>query len=57
MGVGAISSSVVTTRLLMTLNPDRLLFVGTCGSYGKSRLLVGDFLIVSYAVSTSLDIL
>ena len=55
-GVGVVMASIVTSKLLMTLKPSRVLVVGTCGSYDKNHLLVGDFLIVSEAISTSLDL-
>ena len=56
-GVGVIAASVATTRLLMELKPSKVLVVGTCGSYDKKLLSVGDFLRVSHAISTSLDVL
>jgi purine-nucleoside phosphorylase len=56
-GVGAIAASIATTRLLITLKPSKVLFVGTCGFYDKSFLSLGDFLKVSSVVSVSLDFL
>ena len=55
-GVGALSAAVATARLLTTLVPRRVLFVGTCGAY-DDRLQVGDFISASEALALSLDVL
>jgi purine-nucleoside phosphorylase len=55
-GVGALTAAVSTARLLATLIPGRVLFVGTCGAY-DDRLAVGDLISASDALSVSLDVL
>jgi purine-nucleoside phosphorylase len=54
-GVGALAAAVATARLLVTLEPSRVLFVGTCGSYDE-RLAIGDFISASEAIALSLDL-
>ena len=53
-GVGAVSAAVATARLLATHEPDRVLFVGTCGAY-DDRLLVGEVLSAAEAIATSVE--
>jgi len=53
-GVGALAAAVTTTRLITELQPDRVLFIGTCGAYDE-RLAIGDILAVSAARAVSLD--
>ncbi len=53
-GVGALAAAVTTTRLIAELNPQRVLFIGTCGAYDE-RLAIGDILAVSAALAVSLD--
>lgn len=53
-GVGAVEAAATTARLVAEHHPERILFVGTCGAY-DGRLAVGDLLLVSEALATSLD--
>jgi purine-nucleoside phosphorylase len=53
-GVGALTAAAATARLLCTLQPSRVLFVGTCGAYDE-RLAVGDLIEATEALSVSLD--
>jgi len=53
-GVGAVTAAATTARLLCTLRPARVLFVGTCGAYDE-RLGVGDLIEATEALSVSLD--
>lgn len=55
-GVGALTAAVMTARLLSALDPCRVLFVGTCGSY-DARLRPGDGIWASDALAISLDVL
>ena len=54
VGVGAVTAAAATARLLAERTPDRVLLVGTCGAYDE-RLAVGDLLVASTVVATSLD--
>lgn len=53
-GVGALAAAAATARLLVEVQPDRVLFVGTCGAY-DDRLAVGAHLSATEAIATSLD--
>jgi nucleoside phosphorylase len=53
-GVGAVEAAATTARLLVEDAPARVLFLGTCGAY-DARLAVGDLLLASAAIATSLD--
>ena len=53
-GVGAVSAAVATARLLAAHEPDRVLFVGTCGAY-DDRLPVGEVLSAAEAIATSVE--
>jgi purine-nucleoside phosphorylase len=53
-GIGAVEAAAGTARLLLAHRPARVLFVGTCGAY-DGRLAVGDLLLASEALATSLD--
>lgn len=53
-GVGSVVAAAATARLLCELGPARVLFVGTCGAYDE-RLAVGDLLLATSAIATSLD--
>jgi len=53
-GIGAVVAAAETARLLCDVRPGRVLFIGTCGAY-DDRLAVGDLLLASVAISTSLD--
>jgi nucleoside phosphorylase len=53
-GVGAIAAAAATARLVAEHRPARVLLVGTCGAY-DDRLRVGDLLVASEAIATSLD--
>jgi purine-nucleoside phosphorylase len=53
-GVGAVTAAVTTARLLESLQPRQVVFVGTCGAYDQ-RLAIGDFIEASEAVAVSLD--
>jgi purine-nucleoside phosphorylase len=53
-GVGAIEAAASTARLVSEHRPERVLFLGTCGAY-DARLAVGDLLLASAAITTSLD--
>lgn len=54
VGVGAVTAAANTARLVAGARPDRVLLVGTCGAY-DARLAVGDLLLASAVVATSLD--
>jgi purine-nucleoside phosphorylase len=54
VGVGAVTAAAATARELARLRPRRVLLVGTCGAYDE-RLAVGDLLVASAVVATSLD--
>lgn len=51
-GIGALEAAVTTARLLAEHTPERVLFVGTCGSY-EEALPVGSLLAASEAIATS----
>jgi nucleoside phosphorylase len=51
-GVGGIAAAAATARLLMEIRPARVLFVGTCGTYGNG-LNIGDCIAVSEAIAVS----
>ena len=53
--VGAIAAAVATARLLRELLPERVLFLGTCGTYDPIVVPVGSLIAVSEACSTSMD--
>jgi purine-nucleoside phosphorylase len=53
-GVGAVAAAAATARLLAEHRPARVLLAGTCGAY-DGRLAVGDLLVASEAIATSLD--
>ena len=53
-GVGAVEAAATTARLVVEHAPARVLVLGTCGAY-DARLAVGDLLLVSAAIATSLD--
>ena len=53
-GVGAVEAAATTARLVVEHAPARVLFLGTCGAY-DGRLAVGDLLLASAAIATSLD--
>lgn len=53
-GVGALSAAVMTARLIAELQPERVLFVGTCGAY-DFRLNIGDKISASETLAISLD--
>ncbi len=53
-GVGALTAAVNTSRMIAKHQPDRVLFIGTCGAYDK-RLEISDLLCASEAVAISLD--
>jgi nucleoside phosphorylase len=54
IGVGALTAAVETARLLARHEPERVLFVGTCGAY-DARLAPGDLIAASTVIATSLD--
>lgn len=56
VGVGAITAAANTTSFLQEIKPNKVIFVGTCGSY-NSKPEIGELLIVSQVISTSLDII
>jgi purine-nucleoside phosphorylase len=53
--VGAITAAVATARLVRELLPERVLFLGTCGTYDAIEVPVGSLIAVSEAIATSLD--
>ncbi|MGC3996980.1 MAG: phosphorylase [Anaeromyxobacter sp.] len=53
-GVGALAAGLETARLLATVRPARVLFVGTCGAYA-GPLAVGELLAASEAIATSVE--
>lgn len=53
-GVGALAAAATTARLLAEERPERVLFLGTCGTY-DDRLAVGDFISASRVTAISLD--
>ncbi|HLO66796.1 MAG TPA: hypothetical protein VK188_07240 [Holophaga sp.] len=53
-GVGAITAAVETARLLSSLRPTRVLFLGTCGAYGETPA-VGEAVWATEAVATSVE--
>jgi len=53
-GVGAVPAAVATARLLAAHEPDRVLFIGTCGAY-DDRLRVGEVVSAAEAIATSLE--
>lgn len=53
-GVGAITAAVETARLVALHEPERVLFVGTCGAY-DGRLARGDLIAASIARTSSID--
>lgn len=53
-GVGALAAAVATTRMIAEVQPERVLFVGTCGAY-DDRLALGDLISASEAVVVFLD--
>jgi purine-nucleoside phosphorylase len=53
-GVGAVTAALEAARLIAAHRPERVLFVGTCGTY-DDRLRIGDILSASEAIATSVD--
>jgi nucleoside phosphorylase len=53
-GVGPVMAAVATTRLIHEHQPDRVLFMGTCGAY-DDRLKVGDLIGVSAVLEMTLS--
>ncbi len=53
--VGAIPAAVATTRLVRELQPERVLFLGTCGTYDTGIVPVGALVAVAEAIATSAD--
>jgi nucleoside phosphorylase len=51
-GIGGIAAAAATARFLMEIRPARVLFVGTCGTYGNG-LNIGDCIAVSEAITVS----
>ncbi len=53
--VGAVAAAAATARLVRELRPERVLFLGTCGTYDGDRVPVGSLVAVTEAVATSMD--
>ncbi len=53
-GVGAVVAAAATARLVESVRPSRVLFVGTCGAYDE-RLAPFDVIAARAAIATSLD--
>lgn len=53
--VGALAAAVTTARLIRELLPERVLFLGTCGTYDPVAVPVGSLVAVSEAIATSMD--
>jgi purine-nucleoside phosphorylase len=53
--VGALAAAVTTSRLIRELLPERVLFLGTCGTYDPVEVPVGSIVAVSEAIATSMD--
>ncbi len=53
-GVGAVVAAAATARLVESVRPSRVLFVGTCGAY-DDRLAPFDVFAARAAIATSLD--
>ena len=54
-GIGGLTSAAATARLLESLRPQRVLFIGTCGAYGNAMniLSIGDCIAASKAIAIS----
>lgn len=53
--VGAVAAAVATARLVRELRPERVLFLGTCGTYDPALVPVGSLVAVAEAIATSMD--
>ncbi len=53
--IGAVAAAVATARLVRELRPERVLFLGTCGTYDGVEVPVGSLVAVAEVVATSLD--
>lgn len=53
--IGAVAAAVATARLVRELRPERVLFLGTCGTYDGVEVPVGSMVAVTEVVATSLD--
>lgn len=53
--VGAVAAAAATQRLVRELRPERVLFLGTCGTYDPVEVPVGSLVAVSEVLATSLD--
>jgi purine-nucleoside phosphorylase len=53
-GVGAVVAAAATARLVESVRPSRVLFVGTCGAY-DARLAPLDLIAARSAIATSLE--
>jgi len=53
-GIGAIESAISVTRLIAEYEPERVLFIGTCGALDHT-LSVGDIQCVEKVISTSVE--
>ncbi len=53
-GVGAVVAAAATARLVESVRPSRVLFVGTCGAY-DTRLAPFDVIAARAAIATSLE--
>ena len=53
-GVGAIAAAVAVARALEEMRPQRVLFIGTCGAYGKG-LGIGDCIAASEVIAASVS--
>jgi purine-nucleoside phosphorylase len=53
--VGALAAAVAAARLIRELQPERVMFLGTCGTYDPAVVPVGALVAVAEAVATSMD--
>lgn len=53
--VGALAAAVAAVRLIRELQPERVLFLGTCGTYDPTEVPVGTLVAVAETLATSMD--
>lgn len=53
--VGALAAAVAAVRLIRELQPEKVLFLGTCGTYDPTEVPVGTLVAVAETLATSMD--
>ncbi|MBC8144321.1 MAG: hypothetical protein H7X80_01980, partial [bacterium] len=55
-GIGLVEAGIGTTRMIHDTRPDAVVFLGTCGAYRSSGLVVGDVVVASTTCLSSGDV-